>query len=75
MKVFSGFRLLKRAFELTRREITASLVILLAATLVLSAMMWLAERNSEGMSDTFLAIGDQGRHEFAGHFCKWCGIW
>lgn len=48
MKVFSGFRLLKRAFELTRREITASLVILLAATLVLSAMMWLAERNSEG---------------------------
>jgi len=48
MKVFNGFRLFKRAFVLTHREIMASLVILLAATLVLSTIMWLAERNNEG---------------------------
>lgn len=48
MKVFNGFRLLKRAFVLTHRQIMASLVILLAATLVLSTIMWLAERNNEG---------------------------
>ena len=48
MKVFNGFHLLKRAFVLTHRQIMASLVILLAATLVLSTIMWLAERNNEG---------------------------
>lgn len=55
MKVYNGFRLLKKAFVLTHREIMASLVILLAATLVLSTMMWLAERNNEGY-DIFDAL-------------------
>lgn len=46
MKIFNSLYLFKKAFIATRREIFASLVILLLVTMVFTVVMWFAEKSN-----------------------------